>query len=253
MRSVIQTPVVLLMVTPFVLTIMSCSASSSSIVQWDTGQPSDPICTALLGQFEESEFSVNLQYIEYSKVAETPDWYIARVDWERDWWGDLEVFRWDGSEIVDRMITSPADFEITGQSISRIGTLSHQDHEAPIVYAIDRTHQGNRMLYLWLLDPDTGLAPLCKARLSLNSEGNEYDLEWSFIDHDSDGYSDLVLEGEMLSTGEGLEDMEPDVIPVRKVFLFDPDTHMYLLNREESIGVSSWDFMDSGFTDEQAM
>jgi hypothetical protein len=183
-------------------------------------------------------------YIEYSRISGTDDLYIARLDWERDWWGNFRVFRWDGDglSVLEECVEECGS--VTGQSVAEVGSLVLPFLDDPVVYVIDRTHQGNGFLYLWQLVEDSGLHPLCRARIELNITGYGYFLDWSLQDCDGDGPEDLVLEGELFTYVEETDDCTTS--PVRKVFLFDSDRGTFLLDRESSTGLHDWDLDDSG-------
>ena len=214
-------------------------------VSWETGQPADPIVSALCDLALESEYPLEIVYKEYSPVDGTDDWYIARMDWERDWWGGCRVFRWDGTGIAERAAPAASidEFEVTGQSVNEVGSLPPGVVEYPGVYVIDRTHQGNRFLYIWCLSDQSELIPMCRARISMNLDGFSYNLDWMFEDCNGDGHADLILQGELTETGE----THPSSSSVEKVYLFDQSSTTFLLDMESSIGIGSWDSGDSGF------
>ena len=228
------------------MTVPGCSEYVNPTGTWEAGQPCDPICQALIDNYSVIEYPVELVYIEYAKIIGADDWYIARIDWELNWWGSYEVFLWDGSQMVMNLEDSPTmhDFDVTGQSVDETGSLLLPLIDGSVVYVIDRTHQGNRFIYFWRLSADSELYPLCQARLSLNLSPNEYDLDWSFTDCNNDGFDDLVLEGTMLINED------PSTTPVRKVYLYEPELQVFLLSQEDSFGLDSWDFMDTGFSED---
>ncbi len=87
------------------------------------------------------------------------------------------------------------------------------------------------------------------ARLVLNTDDGAYDLDRSMVDLDDDGCEDLLLEGEMTPVYEPWES-GPGEVSVRKVFLCDPETGVFRLDMTRSEGVGPWDFLDSGYTED---
>jgi hypothetical protein len=226
-------------------------APPPSAVTWETGQQPDAVCSALLGYGAVPGGQSGIVYIEYSEIEGRDGWYVARLDTERGWWGGFLVFGWDGSAITGTASQAPGDsLEITGQSVDETGSTIVPGIEDPVVYVIDRTHQGNRMLYLWKLPDDSCLLPLCKARITLNLDDSTYDLSWWFED-DGTGTGRLVLEGDLHEPVSVDGNSGCRSTPVRKVYTLDADSGMYLLDFGESTGINSWDFMDSGYTDPQ--
>ena len=237
---------------PVLLLLTGCGEKPrASMVTWETGQYPDSVCSALLEPTGSPGSQSGIVYIEYSPVEGTDDWYIARLDTERGWWGGFRVFGWDGLTITDTASQAPGDtLEVTGQSVEEVGSLIVPGIEDPVVYVIDRTHQGNRMLYLWKLADDSYLYPLCKARITLNLDDSSYDLSWWFED-DGTGTGRLVLEGDLHEPGTAEDGAVCVIVPVRKVYTLDEGSGKYLLDYGESTGIRSWDFMDSGYADPQ--
>lgn len=255
MRFRFQLTRICLLIAGLLVTISGCSEYFNPTVTWEAGQPSDPICQALMDNHAVIENPSELLYIEYSRIIGTNDWYVARIDWERNWWGSYEVFLWDVNRIAENAEQIPTiiEFEVTGQSVDEIGSLLLPQIDGSVIYVIDTTHQGNRSIYFWRLSPDSGLYPLCQARLSLNLSSNKYDLDWSFRDCNNDGYDDLVLSGTLriyedpaLQNDDG--ENHPATSPVCKIYLYHPESRIFLLSQNDSIGVNSWDWEDSGFS-----
>lgn len=234
------------------ITLSSCRPGRVSQVDWETGQPSDAITTAILERDASSNGGneAELVYVAYQRIAGTSDWYIARTDWQNSWWGTFEVFQWADGRIAAAATAISPQMEIYGQSVDKIGSLLLNDQPDPIVYIIDTTHQGNRTLMFWRLDAHQAtLHALCRARITLNFGDAEYDLDWKLQDANGDGHSDLVMTGELRESTPQPDgsDGPPQRKDVRKVFLYDCVAGQFLLSREHSCGVRYWDDFDSGY------
>lgn len=195
--------------------------------------------------------SIEPDLITFDHVIGMPDWFVARVDFEYDWWGTYAVFRWDRDgdfEVVEPVLVEGEPWLI-GQYVSEISYVEHSAMNVPVIYVIDSTHQGNRFIYFMRLEPETGLIPLCRARLVLNTDDGAYSLAWSLVDENGDGLEDLLLEGIMAPLYEPWE-TGPTEESIRKVYLFDPEIGVFRLDMTRSEGVGPWDSLDSGYAED---
>lgn len=221
----------------------------SQWLRWETGQPADALVRAIRASGGWGPVGSSLVFVEYQPVGHTEDWFVARMDWDRSWWGTFEVLQWRDGRLEQYATFAPPGIE-TSNYIDEVGSVLPEGWSDPIVYAIDSTHQGNQSLYLLRLDPVEGvLHVLCKARIALNFTESTYRLDWRLSDVDADGHVDLVLSGRLRQhrTGSAGTMLDKPTGTVRKVYLWQPNEKRFALSRMLSVGVESWDDRDTGY------
>ncbi len=216
------------------------------------GPGDDPIISALCQSYDNRSVPVDIGWINYQRIAGTDNWYVAACDWQENWWGSFDIFRWDGEQITPAAFTG--EFTVNGQSIHEIGSLTLTGFTGSIVRVVDTTHQGNRTLLLFELNPETGIAHcLLSARTALNFNWDRYNLALTFDDIDGDGHVDAILAGVLTQLPRQNEMGDPvgqtTLVPVRKVYLWNGYDRQFELSMIYSEGVGPWDDMDTGYVE----
>ncbi len=224
------------------------------MISWQAsdGEPHDEIVRQLRDLYVAAGVPGEVLWVDYQRIAGTDDWYVAMCDWEENWWGSFYIVRWDGAEMMPATLTG--EFGHFSQSIHAVSSVLLDGFDNPIVRVVDTTHQGNREVFLFELDPATGTAHcLLAGRQRLNFTWDQYDLDLTFEDVDGDGNIDAILAGEMTQQPRPNAQGEPTGtvtrVPVYKVYLWNGYDRQFELSLDYSTGVGPWDSDDTGYPD----
>lgn len=181
-----------------------------------------------------------LETIEVFPVPDAPDLCLAICDREHRWWGFFGLY-----ELQEGRVAWQAECEIEPgeQSVHRVRGLKLSGFTRPIVEAYGETHMGNGNLYLYELR-NQSLVLLLKTRAvdSHWGDGETFQdgrLMSEYPDLNGDGFSDLLLNGEVEERTELLENVVAAKRHSQKGFLWNASTGKFEEDRSRRIGLSN--------------
>lgn len=193
------------------------------------------ISEIVMGQDQEVE-DIELQYNEDKK------YFLAEVEWEKDWWEELNVGRLTDEKIEWISINKPPG----EQAILSAKFIDLKGFNNPLVEVYGLTHAGHGSLYIYEIqnhvvkllfeikavdfNPDTRWAPDNFKKYEHGTCGEIFSdgkLVSEYKDVNNDGMADIILSGkqeiicESDDTYEIDNNFKPAGIPINKIFLWD--------------------------------
>lgn len=150
-------------------------------------------------------------------ISFSPTTKVLWFDWERRWWGSLNVIETtdDGKPVYWYDIPQPP----SAQSIENIRVVTFSDRQ--YLEVIDCTHMGNGMLYLY--EVRAGVVRLkLKARVITNLLGVGFEPRIARVEYrdlDGDGFDDIILRAEWIDSREP-DDSETRSGGYKRVFYY---------------------------------
>lgn len=183
-------------------------------------------------------------HVEVVPVTGRPDEFVAIVDMVHHWWGCWCWFRMEGPRIAEIVWGGQGE-----QCMHKLRAFSHPMWEGVIVEAYGMTHMGNGHYYLFHVHGGR-IETLIETRAvdahvggdgAVLQESDDHVMPASYYDSDKDGFTDVVLQGRVVTVESpdwcgwsiGWDGLER---PVRKVFLWSPETAAFEHARWLDIG-----------------
>lgn len=184
-----------------------------------------------------------LEHIVVVPFSDEPSLFLARCDYQKDWWGFFGCYRYERGKIT---LQARVDTEPVEQSIYSVLGIRLLSFHGPLVQVIGRTHMGTGYLYLYELEDE-------RLRLLLHThvyDANRHD-RWTFrgavLDVAYQGRrEDGTLEVELTGVVEEFpEDGDLDSAsirswPCRKVFSWDQRQGQFIQDKSRQAGLDRY-------------